>query len=506
MQYKIKTGSLATLSTDALVIPVSGKNSVAQKNSSALIKELDKTSKGHLGTVLASGDLGGKAGRFLMLPAPPGLKAKRLIVIQGGKSEMLSKDNALLLATGVATALKSVKASTATLSLQDLEVKGASIEWLIRQVIKAVDASLYSFTACKGKSGKGKSSESDESTLTSLQIAPPKGAKGVALAVTQAAGIAAGVRLTKDLGNLPANTCTPSYLADQAMSLAKGSSKITTKVLNEAQMKRLGMGAFLSVTAGTSVPAKLVALEYQGGTKKAAPIALVGKGITFDTGGISIKPSAAMDEMKFDMCGAASVLGVFRMLAELKPPINVVGILAAAENMPSGEATKPGDVVTSMSGQTIEVMNTDAEGRLVLCDCLTYVAKYKPSHIIDIATLTGACVVALGKHASGLYANDDALAEDLLTAGEEVHDRAWRMPLWEDYQRQIDGIYADISNIGSGGGGSITAACFLARFTRTQKWAHLDVAGTAWNVGKTKGASGRPVFLLCQYLLNSIKK
>lgn len=502
MQYKIETESPASISTGALLVPVSGKNAAAQKQSSSLIKALDKTTKGHIGTVLGGGDLGEKVGQFLMLPVPAGLKAKRLIMIHAGKGGALSQADGRLLATGVATALKSVKATTAVLSLQDIKVKNTEIAWLIRHVIKAVDISQYSFTVCKGKPA----SNSDKSKLTKLQIAPPKGTKGATKAVAEAAAIAAGVRLTKDLGNLPANQCTPSYLADQAKNLAKDSSKITTKVLTEAQMKKLGMGAFLSVTAGTAIPAKLVVLEYQGTAKTAAPIALVGKGITFDTGGISIKPSSAMDEMKYDMCGAASVLGVFRMLAELKLPINVVGILAAAENMPSGEATKPGDVVTSMSGQTIEVMNTDAEGRLVLCDCLTYVAKYKPSYIIDIATLTGACVVALGKHASGLYANDDKLAKDLLAAGEAVHDRAWRMPLWEEYQRQIDGVFADISNIGSPGGGSVTAACFLARFTRQQKWAHLDVAGTAWNSGGKKGASGRPVFLLCQYLLNSLSK
>ena len=497
MQYKIQTGSLTSLPTDALLIPVFGKNEAAWKKSSALIQKLDQANGGHLGTVLAQGDLDDKVGKYLLLPVPQGLKAKRLILMQAGKNKTLSRTDCRHFAAGIAAALKNIKAKRATLSLQDVAVEAQGMNWLMRLIIKEVEASQYRFTECKGKPDK-----KDKSGLTSLHIASPKGTKGAARLVAEASAIAEGVRLTKDLGNRPANQCTPTHLANQAKALAKASNKITVKVLGEAQMKKLGMGAFLSVTAGSVEPAKLVVLEYKGGAASAAPVALVGKGITFDTGGISIKPSSAMDEMKYDMCGAASVLGVFKMLSELALPLNVVGILAAAENMPSGEATKPGDVVTSMSGQTIEVLNTDAEGRLVLCDCLTYVAKYKPRCIVDIATLTGACVVALGKHASGLYANDDALASALLEAGEEVRDRAWRMPLWEEYQRQIDGTFADISNIGSGGAGSVTAACFLARFTKKQKWAHLDVAGTAWNARGKEGASGRPVFLLCQYLLN----
>jgi leucyl aminopeptidase len=274
-------------------------------------------------------------------------------------------------------------------------------------------------------------------------------------------------------------------------------------VLEEKDMKELGMGSLLSVSAGSDEPAKLIVLEYKGGSKKDAPIALVGKGITFDTGGISLKPGPAMDEMKYDMCGAASVLGTFKTLLELKPSINVVGVIAASENMPSGGATKPGDIVTSMSGQTIEILNTDAEGRLVLCDALTYTERFKPKVVIDIATLTGACVIALGNHASGLFSNNEELSAALLKAGQTANDRAWPMPLWDDYQKQLDSNFADIANIGGKEGGSITAACFLSRFTKKFAWAHLDVAGTAWVSGGAKGATGRPVPLLVQYILDN---
>jgi leucyl aminopeptidase len=262
------------------------------------------------------------------------------------------------------------------------------------------------------------------------------------------------------------------------------------------------MGALLAVSAGSAQPAKLIVMQYNGGKKGEQPQVLVGKGVTFDSGGISIKPAAKMDEMKFDMCGAASVVGTMTAVAELELPINIIGVIAASENMPSGTATKPGDVVTSMSGQTIEILNTDAEGRLVLCDALTYIARFKPAAVIDIATLTGACVVALGGHASGLFSNQDEFAQQLLDAGKTIGDRAWQMPLWDDYQKGLDTNFADMANVAGPGGGAITAACFLARFTKEYRWAHLDIAGTAWNEGAAKGASGRPVGLLTQYLLN----
>ena len=313
--------------------------------------------------------------------------------------------------------------------------------------------------------------------------------------------MAASIGLARDLGNMPGNACTPLYLSGKAQELSEQLG-IKTTILDEDKMSELGMGSLLSVSAGSVEPAQLIIMQYQGAGDSEQPYALVGKGITFDSGGISLKPGAAMDEMKFDMCGAASVFGAMHAVAQLKLPINLVAIVAAAENMPSGHATKPGDIVTSMAGKTIEVLNTDAEGRLVLCDALTYAAQFKPKTIIDIATLTGACVIALGSHASGLYANDEELAEALLESSQSTGDKAWRMPLWPEYDKQLDSNFADIANIGGREAGSVTAACFLARFTREQKWAHLDIAGTAWKSGKAKGATGRPVRLLVDYLEN----
>ena len=300
------------------------------------------------------------------------------------------------------------------------------------------------------------------------------------------------MKLTKDLGNLPGNICTPTYLADQAKALAKA-HKLKATILEEKDMQKLGMHSLLSVTRGSRQPAKLITLEYQGGNKKQKPVVLVGKGITFDSGGISLKPGAEMDEMKYDMCGAASVLGTMQAIAEMGLKLNVVGVIPSCENMPDGAASKPGDIVKSMSGQTIEILNTDAEGRLILCDALTYTARFEPDTVIDIATLTGACVIALGHVASGLFSNEDKLAKELLDAGDYSHDRAWQLPLWEDYQQQLDSNFADMQNIGGRAGGSITAACFLSRFTKDYRWAHLDIAGTAWKSGKEKGATGRPV-------------
>ena len=316
--------------------------------------------------------------------------------------------------------------------------------------------------------------------------------------------LAGGVELARTLGNLPGNICTPSYLAAQARKLGRTWETIKTSVLDEAAMKKLGMGSLLSVSRGSVEPAKLITLEYSGGKKGSKPVVLVGKGVTFDSGGISLKPGAAMDEMKFDMCGAASVLGTLQACAEMKIPLNVVGVIPTTENLPSDRATKPGDIVTSMSGLTIEVLNTDAEGRLILCDALTYCKKFKPEVVVDIATLTGACVVALGHYTAAVLSNNDELAEELLAAGQTAVDRAWQMPLWDVYQSDLDSNFADIANIG-GRAGTITAACFLSRFTRDYRWAHLDIAGVAWKSGKAKGSTGRPVPLLTQFLLDRSK-
>jgi len=317
----------------------------------------------------------------------------------------------------------------------------------------------------------------------------------------EGAAIGAGAGRARELGNLPGNVCTPRYLADQARDMAKALD-LKAQIYDEKDIEKLGMGSFLSVSRGSAEPPRFIVLRYQGAAKDQAPVALIGKGVTFDTGGISIKPAGEMDEMKYDMCGAASVLGTLHAVATLKLPINVVGVIPATENMPGGKATKPGDIVTSMSGQTIEVLNTDAEGRLILCDALTYtLEKVKPAVAVDIATLTGACVIALGHVASGLYSNDDKLAKELLDAGQAAWDRAWHMPLWDDYQQQLSSNFADMGNIGGRPGGSITAACFLSRFAKGMRWAHLDIAGTAWISGKAKGATGRPVPLLTEFLI-----
>jgi leucyl aminopeptidase len=311
--------------------------------------------------------------------------------------------------------------------------------------------------------------------------------------------------LAKDLGNLPPNVCTPTYLASQARELAKR-YRMKVTVLERADMERLGMHTLLSVAQGSAQPPKFITIEHHGGPKKNKPVVLVGKGITFDTGGISLKPGAEMDEMKFDMCGAASVLGTMKAVGEMRLPVNVIGVIPTTENMPGGRATRPGDIVKSLSGQTVEILNTDAEGRLILCDALTYVERFEPAAVIDIATLTGACVIALGHVATGLFANDEAIAREVTAAGETAYDRVWHMPLWDDYQEQLRSNFADFANIGGRPAGAVTAACFLARFTKRLRWAHLDIAGTAWKSGREKGATGRPVPLLTQFLVNRSQK
>ena len=371
----------------------------------------------------------------------------------------------------------------------------ADAYWKTRHALGALSAALYRYDEHKSKPGP------DRGVARVAVLAEPGTRTGVRRAVGEGNALDAGMSLARDLANAPANVCTPQYLADAASDLAE-LANVTVEVLEEAQLAELGMGAFLSVTRGSDTPAKLVVARYQGGAEGDAPFVLVGKGVTFDTGGISLKPGAAMDEMKFDMCGAASVAGALRAAADASLPINVVAILAAAENMPSGKASRPGDIVTTMSGQTVEILNTDAEGRLLLCDALSFARRYEPRTVIDVATLTGACVIALGAHASALYANDEELGSQLAAAGRVTSDRVWPMPLWDDYQEQLKSNFADMANIGGRPAGSITAACFLARFTDGLRWAHLDIAGTAYRSGARKGATGRPVPLLFQYLLD----
>lgn len=454
-----------------------------------------------LAALLKREQFSGKVGQALLLLAPTGIAAERLLILGfgvGDKSNAISSDNFRKAIQKIPDALKNTPCKEISVSLGDITVSERDEQWQARQVSEIMITSQHRSDSLKSKPA--------ELSFVPKKIIlgfnkPQITAASKGIKVGQA--IANGVNFARELGNLPGNVCTPTYLASEAKRLARGQTTLSVKVLEEKAMQELGMGSLLSVSAGSDQPAKLIVMEYKNGAKKDAPIALVGKGITFDTGGISLKPGAGMDEMKFDMCGAASVLGTFKTLVELQLPINVVGVIAASENMPNGKATKPGDIVTSMSGQTIEVLNTDAEGRLVLCDALTYTERFNPKAVIDIATLTGACVIALGGHASGLFSNNEALSHALLKAGQTANDRAWPMPLWDDYQKQLDSNFADIANIGGREAGSITAACFLSRFAKKFVWAHLDVAGTAWLSGGAKGATGRPVSLLVQYLLDN---
>ncbi len=459
---------------------------------------LDQAAGHKLSDIIARGDLCDKAGSTLLLHDLPNILCQRVLLVGLGKPDEFGARQYRDCVRASMRALQSTGAKDAVLYLAELPVAGRDHAWCVSQAVLAAYETAYRFDRLKSKPKK------DGPTLRKIQFGLVAGKPNAALAaaLTQAVAMAQGVALAKDLGNLPGNVCTPAYLAQQAVALAKAHKSIKVTVLEEKDMKKLGMGSLLSVTRGSEEPAKLITLEYHGADKKQKPIVLVGKGITFDSGGISLKPGAEMDEMKFDMCGAASVLGALQAVAEMGLKLNVVGIIPSCDNMPSGTATKPGDIVTSMSGQTIEILNTDAEGRLVLCDALTYAARFEPDTVIDIATLTGACVIALGHVASGLFSNQDKLAQELLAAGEQTQDRAWHMPLWEEYQPLLDSNFADMQNIGGRAGGSITAACFLARFTKKYRWAHLDIAGTAWKSGKEKGATGRPVPLLVQYLIN----
>ncbi len=458
--------------------------------------QLDRASSGAIKAALALGDFSGKTGESLMLPGTD--TAKRILLIGCGEAQKFDRGAARKFSQNLYRALETKQATEAMLHLAGLALKDNDGRWLVTYLARHLTVASYRYTATVSK-------PKEAIKLARLVInvgdaMRPQAANG---ALREGRAIGLGVNEARNLANLPGNICTPTYLARHARKLARNHPSLNVTVLEEKKMRELGMGALLSVSAGSDQPAKLIVMHYKGGKSSAKPYVLVGKGITFDSGGISLKPGAKMDEMKFDMGGAASVFGTLRTVVELGLPLNVVGIIAAAENMPSGSATKPGDVISSMSGTTIEVLNTDAEGRLVLCDALTYAARFKPATVIDIATLTGACVVALGSHASGLFANDDALAEQLLTAGTEAHDRAWRMPLWDDYQEQIKSNFADLANIGGPGGGSITAACFLSRFTQHYQWAHLDIAGSAWD-SAPKGATGRPVALLTRYLLDRV--
>jgi leucyl aminopeptidase len=485
MEFSIKTLSPEKAKTGCLVLGI-----YQEKELTAPARRVDQAAKGKLREALR--DLPGKAGSTLLLRLP-GVAAERVLLVGLGERREFAEPAYRDAVRGAALALKDLGAKDAVLFLADLKVGLRTLSWNVRHAVLGVREAFYRFDQLK-------SQKKAAPAALSHVILPLSPNPTLQEALAEGVATADGADLARTLGNLPPNICTPAYLADEAKKLAR-QYKLGIEVLERADMEKLGMGALLAVARASHQPPKFIVLRYNGGAKGRKPVVLVGKGITFDTGGISIKPAADMDEMKFDMSGAGSVLGAMRAFAGMKAPVNVVGIVPTCENMPGGAATRPGDIVTSMSGQTVEILNTDAEGRLILCDALTYAARFDPAAVVDIATLTGACVVALGHVASGLFANDEKLADELRAAADDAWDRVWQLPLWEDYQEGLRTNFADMANVGGRAGGAITAACFLARFTRKLRWAHLDVAGTAWKSGREKGSTARPVPLLVRFTL-----
>lgn len=492
MNITLSNADPVKLKTSCLVLPISD-----QKKLTGCALLLDQASDGYLTEVLKLGDLPNKSGATVLLHKVPNLAARRVLLVSSGSNKAISAINFDKMAAAQANALSNSAIKDATTCLLETEVADREQSWKARSMAQAVVVNSYQFDLHKSE----KTDVKGKAVKLTLYVDDRKNNKTVSTGISHGVAIANGMQTARDLGNMAANVCTPTYLAEHAKTLKKSHTSLKVTVLGEIQMTKLKMGSLLSVSAGSAEEAKLICMEYNGAKSNQKPVVLVGKGVTFDTGGISIKPSAGMDEMKFDMCGAASVFGVMRAVAELKLPINVVGVVAAAENMPGSKATKPGDIVTSMSGQTIEVLNTDAEGRLVLCDALTYIGKYKPDVVIDIATLTGAVIIALGNHTTGLMSNNDDLANELYSAGQSSNDKCWRLPLWDEYQNQLSSNFADLPNIGGRPAGTITAGCFLSRFATDYRWAHLDIAGVAWKQGGAKGSTGRPVPMLMEFLL-----
>ena len=490
MEYKIKSGSPEKQRSACLVLAV-----FEDKTMSLSASVIDKASGGIITGLIKRGDISGEYGETVLLPRVDNLPAERILLLGCGNEDEFSRRKLNKITADAIHKLQQYKINEATFFLAELNFEGSGIGSRIEQIIIQAEHSNY-------QSGRLKTDNKEtRKPLKKITLfVTDRGSLATARqSLLTGQAIASGVNLARELGDLPGNICTPSYLAEQAKELARDYN-MKAKILNEKAMEKLSMGSLLSVSRGSRQEARLIILEHKGGASKDAPIVLVGKGLTFDAGGISIKPSAAMDEMKYDMCGGASVLGTMRAIAEIKLPLNVIAIVPSSENMPDGDANKPGDIVTSMSGQTIEILNTDAEGRLILCDALTYAERFNPAAVVDVATLTGACVVALGAHASGVFSNYDPLAREIIDAGEKSLDRAWQMPLWDDYDKQLKSNFADMANIGGAKAGAVTAACFLARFTKAYDWAHIDIAGTAWLSGDTKGATGRPVKLLCEFL------
>ncbi|MBU6460896.1 MAG: leucyl aminopeptidase [Proteobacteria bacterium] len=491
MEFSIKSGSPEKQRTACVVVGIfeSRKLSIAAE-------QIDRASNGYLGDIMRRGDMDGKLGRTLLLHNVPNTLGDRILLVGLGRERDFSTKSYRKAIGAAIQALHDTGTADATFYLTELPLKKQSTAWKIEQAVIGMFENLYRFDECKS------TAEKSRRALKRITLSVPRRNE---LEMGEAAlkrGIAIGraCQLARDLGNRPGNICTPTHLAETAQNLAR-MLPLKATILERTDMEALKMGALLSVARGSRQDPKLIILEYQGSSSQNKPIVLVGKGVTFDSGGISLKPGEAMDEMKFDMCGAAAVLGTLQAVAELELPLNVIGVIPATENLPDGQASKPGDIVTSLSGKTIEILNTDAEGRLILCDALSYSARFMPDTIIDLATLTGACVIALGHVASALYSNNDALSKELGQAAEAALDPVWPMPLWEEYQEQLKSNFADMANIGGRPAGSVTAACFLSRFTEEMNWAHLDIAGTAWKSGAQKGATGRPVPLLMEFIL-----
>lgn len=494
MEFSVKSGSPEKQRSACIVVGV-----FEPRRLSPIAEQLDKISDGYISSLLRRGDLEGKLGQMLLLHQVPNILSERVLLVGCGKERELDERQFKQIIQKTINTLNETGSMEAVCFLTELHVRGRNTYWKVRQAVESAKEALYTFDQMK-----------------SIKVEPRRPLRKLVFnvptrrelsvgekAIQHGLAVASGLKIAKDLGNMPPNICNPAYLASHARQLADEFSPVTTRVIGEQQMKDLGMNAYLAVGQGSQNESLMSVIEYKGAANPDdKPIVLIGKGLTFDSGGISIKPSDGMDEMKYDMCGAATVFGVMRAVAELQLPLNVVGILAGCENMPDGRAYRPGDILTTMSGQTVEVLNTDAEGRLVLCDTLTYAERFDPELVIDVATLTGACVIALGHHISGLLSNHNPLANDLLSASEQAGDRAWRLPLGDEYQEQLESNFADMANIGGRPAGAITAGCFLSRFTKKYYWAHLDIAGTAWRSGKSKGATGRPVPLLTQFLLN----
>jgi leucyl aminopeptidase len=488
MEFSTKAGTLDRIKSGCIVVGVYADGALTASG-----KAVDTATGGALTRAAKAGDLPTKRGGTLPMANAAGLASPRVLVVGFGKRDEFNEKGFRESVGAAVKALSSSGAKDATFALADATVAGLVAADLVRVTVIAAREAAFRSDALK-------SERDDDPKFGAIVFATDKADEAATrAAVSYGVALSNGVELTKTLGNLPPNICTPTYLADTAKKMAKD-WKLKVEVLEKKQMEALKMGSFLAVAQASAQPPKLIVLTYSGGKSKDAPVVLVGKGITFDTGGISLKPGEAMDEMKYDMCGAGSVLGTIRAVAEMGLKINVVGVIPTCENMPGGNAARPGDIVTSMSGQTIEILNTDAEGRLILCDALTYAERFKPAAVVDIATLTGACVVALGHVNSGMFSADDGLADELLAASKASNDLAWRMPIGEDYQDLLKSNFADMANIGGRAGGAITAASFLARYTKAYAWAHLDVAGTAWKSGPAKGATGRPVPLLTAFL------